>query len=234
MKLLICNWKENKTLKEALAYKQKIESASFHMKLVICPSYPLLPVMHSKKYAIGAQDVSRYEKGNFTGEVSAETLKSIDVKYVIIGHFERELYFLENNQVIQEKIQNALKANLKVILPIGENKMEYQLGKTKQVLEEKLESLLLNIPKEYQKNIAIAYEPAWRVGKETKINKKEIMDTILFIKKWLYDHEYPNNPVLFGGGLTTENVKSLSEVDGFLLGTMSQNVEKVLEIMQFC
>ncbi len=190
--------------------------------------------MHSQKYAIASQDVSRFKEGNYTGEVSAKLLKSIDTKYVIIGHYEREFYFLENEKIVKQKIVNALDENLKVILPIGETRLEYQLAKTKEVLENKLKYYLLDIPKEKRRNIAIAYEPVWKVGTESSLAKKEIMEIILFIKTWLYEHEYPNNPVLYGGGLNIQDIKNLQEIDGFLLGSLSQNVENVLEIMKIC
>ena len=122
--------------------------------------------------------------------------------------------------------------NLKVILPIGETLLEYQLDKTEEVLEQKLSSLLISIPKEKRQNIAIAYEPIWRIGKNIPINKKEIIKVILFIKHWLLNHGYQNTPVLFGGGVQEEDIKNLSEIDGFLLGTMSLNVEKLCKVLE--
>lgn len=233
MKLLICNWKENKTLPEVIHFKKMIETYIHpDLKLVICPQYPYLPILHSKKYELGAQDVSEYKSGNYTGEVSAECLKSLDVKYVIIGHFEREMYFLENYEKQIKKMINALEQNLKIILPIGETLMEYQLGKTEEVIIKKLESLLPNIPQKYRKNIVIAYEPIWKVGKNLPLNKKEIFNTIICIKKWMYDHDYPNNPVLYGGGLTLENMQKLQELDGFLLGNLSLDLEKMCQVIE--
>ncbi len=233
MKLLICNWKENKTLKDAMKIKRTLETCVFHdVRMIICPPYPLIPVLHSTKYELGAQDVSEYKNGSYTGEVSAECLKSLDVKYVIIGHFEREMYFLENEDKQFKKIMNALEQNLKVILPIGESLMEYQLGKTKTVLEQKLNTILKNIPTNYRKNIVIAYEPIWRVGKNLPLNKKEIFNTIIDIKKWMYDNQYPNNPVLYGGGLSIEDMQKLQELDGFLLGNLSLDEEKMCKVIE--
>lgn len=233
LKLLICNWKENKTLNEVLQTKKVLESCQLtNTKLVICPAYPFLPIMHSKNFYLGAQDVSEFKNGNYTGEVSAEMLKSLDVQYVIIGHNEREIYFLENIEKQKKKIANALEQNLKVIIPVGETLMEYQLDKVNEVLEEKLNNLLLNIPESHRKNIAIAYEPVWRIGGQTPLNKKEIMKSIIFIKQWLYDHQFPNNPVLYGGGLQLEDFDKLSEIDGFLIGNLSLNDENLCQIIQ--
>ena len=75
-----------------------------NLKLVICPAYPFLPILHSRKFYLGAQDVSEYKNGSYTGEVSAEMLKSLDVQYVIIGHHEREMYFLENREKQKKKM----------------------------------------------------------------------------------------------------------------------------------
>ena len=188
--------------------------------------------MHSPKYFLGAQDVSECKNGNYTGEVSAECLKSLDVQYVIIGHYERDLYFLENEEKQRKKIQNALEQNLKIILPVGETLMEYQLGKTKEVIEQKLKTLLLEIPVSQRTNVMIAYEPIWRVGKNLPLNKKEVFDTIISIKQWLYNNNFPNNPVLYGGGLTLEDMQKLGEIDGFLLGNLSLDAEKMCQILE--
>lgn len=233
LKLLICNLKENKTLPEILQYKKAMESCSFSdWKVVVCPQFPYLPIMHSKKYELGAQDVSIFPKGSYTGEVSAECLKSLDVKYVIIGHYEREMYFLENSDKLKQKINNALNQNLKIIIPVGESLMEYQLGKTVDVIIEKLNALLQNIPENKKSQIVIAYEPIWRVGKNLPLNKKEILSTIIEIKKWLHLHKYPNNKVIYGGGVTPEDMLRLREIDGFLLGNLSLNVEKICQIIE--
>ncbi|MCI8575770.1 MAG: triosephosphate isomerase [Bacilli bacterium] len=232
MKLLICNWKENKTLSDCLKDKKIIEQCDLsNIKLVLCPSYPYLPVLHSRKYYLGAQDVSEYANGSYTGEVSAEMLKSLDVKYVIIGHHEREMYFLENSDKQKKKIKNALDQDLKIIIPVGETLMEYQLDKTEEVIAKKLNDLLTDIPENKKKNIALAYEPIWRVGKSCPINKKEIMKVIIFIKQWLYDHQFPNNPVLYGGGLQLEDFDKLPEIDGFLIGNLSLNVENLCKVI---
>jgi len=230
---LICNWKENKTLPEILKFKEEIQKEiPSHIKLVICPPFPFLPILHSKYYQIGAQDVSCYPQGNYTGEVSAAALKSLDVSYVMIGHHEREMYFLESVEQQKLKIKNALEQNLKVVIPVGETLMEYQLDKTKEVVEQKLSSLLLDIPIAKRKNIIIAYEPIWRVGNSLPLNKKEIIQVIINIKKWLQANQYPNIPVLYGGGLQQEDIEKLSEIEGFLLGNLSLNVEKMCQIIK--
>lgn len=214
-----------------LNYKQTIEQQNLERtKLVLCPSFPFLPIMHSSKYEIGAQDVSFYESGSYTGEVSASSLKSLDVKYVIIGHYERENYFLENIEKQKQKIANALKENLKIILPIGENLMEYQLGITLNVIFTKLDALLKNIPDEKKQNIIIAYEPTWKIGRELPLNKKEIVDVIVAIKKRLIEKGFPVIPVLYGGGIKLEELPKLETLDGFLLGTLSLNVEKMCKV----
>ena len=110
--------------------------------------------------------------------------------------------------------------------------MEYQLDKTTEVLQEKLNSLLLDIPEQYKRNIAIAYEPKWKVGSQTTLNKKEIIKNIIFIKQWLYDHNFPNNPVLYGGGLQLEDLDKLSEIDGFLIGNLSLNDENLCQMIK--
>ena len=78
----------------------------------------------------------------------------------------------------------------------------------------------------------IAYEPIWRVGKNLPLNKSEILTTIGRIKKWFMDNDYANNKVLYGGGVTEEDIKKLSEIDGFLLGNLSLNVEKMCQILE--
>lgn len=214
-----------------LEYKKVLENALLEKtELVICPQFPYLPIMHSDKFLLGAQDVSEYERGSFTGEVSAECLKSLDVKYVIIGHYERELYFLENIEMKKRKIKNALENGLKVILPIGESLMEYQLGKTKEVILNKLNELLRDLPEHNKQNIIVAYEPIWMIGKKETIKKQEVIDNINFIKNWLQEYGF-SNIVVYGGSLTEENIQNMPEIDGFLLGKMSLNVEKLVKLI---
>ncbi len=233
MKLLICNLKENGTLNEMLRYKKTMENyIQEKANLVICPQFPYIPIMYSKKYILGAQNVSEEERGSFTGEVSAECLKSLGVEYIIVGHHEREIYFLENEEILKKKIQNALKQDLKVIIPIGENLMEYQLGKTEEVILDKLDYLLKDIPENKKKNIIIAYEPIWRVGKNIPLKIEEILPIIERIKQWYYEHNFLNNLVLYGGGVTPEDIKNLAEIDGFLLGKLSLNVEKMCKVLE--
>lgn len=215
------------------AYKKKIENCVLdNLELVICPQFPYLPIMYSRKYELGAQNVSEKAFGSFTGEVSAECLKSLGTKYVIIGHYERELYFLENREEERKKIKLVLDNNMKAVIPVGESLMEYQLGKTMDIIIDKLSDLLKDVPEEKKKDIIIAYEPIWKVGKNLPLNKSETVSTINEIKQWLYKNGFIENPVIYGGGLSESDIKNLPEIDGFLLGTLSLDAEKLCGLFE--
>ncbi|OGG08112.1 hypothetical protein A3D05_05230 [Candidatus Gottesmanbacteria bacterium RIFCSPHIGHO2_02_FULL_40_24] len=208
-KYLIGNWKSNKNSTDVagflkiFAHKCKnIKKIPLKIpKIVICPSYIHLPLSRDliKKYnlpvELGAQNISPYGEGAFTGEVSASQLKEY-VRYVIIGHSERRSNFAENEKILADKAKNALTNGLKVIYCVPDSKIPVPDGVA-----------------------VIAYEPVFAIGTGKPDTPENANRTIGVIKK-----NYINTPVIYGGSVTSENIKSFMEkeyIDGVLPGKSS-------------
>jgi len=185
--------------------------------------------------AIGAQDLSIYENGAYTGEISAEQLKSVKAKYAIVGHSERRKYFNESDSIINRKIKNCLENGIIPIICIGETKEERIEFKTKQVLRMNLLEILKDIDKDNLKNLIIAYEPIWAIGTGIILSPKEIDDIIVFIKDIVKSAYKFDVKVLYGGSVSSSNInklKDLDNVDGYLIGGASNNPLEFVEIIK--
>ena len=206
---------------------------------VITPPYTLLESysksFKNKKASIGAQNC--YHKDFFssnTGAISAYMIKSLGVKYVIIGHSDNRSEG-DTNQILKSKVSHALKNNLKIIFCIGENKLQKNKKLTTKVLEKQITSVLEK--KFDKKKIIIAYEPIWSIGTGKIPTMAELLVTTKSIKKVLLklygNKETP--PVLYGGSVDSSNIlefKNLPEIDGFLIGGASKSSKNFIDIIK--
>ena len=177
---------------------------------------------------IGAQNISAYNSGAYTGEVSAQMAKDVGAQFTLIGHSERRHIFGESNEQIAKKIQLATQNNLKVILCVGE-KLE-EKAKYKSVIASQLKLALQNAD---LSNIIIAYEPVWAIGTGKVATIKDIIKVHDYIKGYLQKYFGTELPVLYGGSVKASNSKeilSLSQVDGVLVGGASLKAEEFAKI----
>ena len=201
-------------------------------KIIYCPPNTLIRPMSKKlknsRIEVGAQNCHENESyGAFTGSVNSIMLKSVGAKYIILGHSENRSIG-ENNKLINLKIRSALKSGLKVILCIGETLQEKRKKITKKVLNKQIQSGLFKIKN--KKNIIIAYEPVWSIGTGLIPKNKDLFDTINFIKK-----KIRSSKVLYGGSVNPKNIKelkSINNIDGFLVGGASQDSKKFIDIIK--
>ena len=213
-KLIILNFKENMPKIDINKYIKELEKTEKDEEVILGIPYVYLSSVKSDKISISSQDVSYFETGPYTGEVSASMLKNIGVDYVFAGHPERRYIFEESNKEINLKIKNALKNKLKVILFI-ENISE-------------LKKCLKGI--EDYKNIIIAYESRKYINTGETISRDELIKVIDKINK------YTNNEcrIVYGGGIRKDNIKKLSNInglDGILIGKASLDIEQVKDII---
>ena len=233
----IANWKMFGGLKSLNSlHKVKKFFNSFKknksIKIVYCPPNtlirPMTKILKNSHIEVGAQNCHAHKTyGPFTGSVNSSMLKNVGAKYVIIGHSENRQDG-ESDKLINLKIKSALKAGLKVIFCIGETLKEKRKKITKKVLNQQIVSGLKKIKK--SKNILIAYEPVWAIGTGIIPKQKELFDTIAFIKK-----KIKNLKVLYGGSVNSNNInqlKSIENIDGFLIGGASQNPKKFIDIVK--
>ena len=203
-------------------------------RLVYCPPYTLISSF-SKKFkncqiGIGGQNCHESESyGSYTGSVNSRMLKNIGAHFVIIGHSENRKKG-ENDRLINLKIKSALEAKLKVIFCIGETLTEKRKKKTQLILSKQIKVGLKDIKN--KANIFIAYEPVWAIGTGIVPKSKDLLKIIKFIKSKFKDK---TPKVLYGGSVNPQNIKNLKEInniDGFLIGGASQNVNKFIDIVK--
>ena len=202
------------------------------VKIIYCPPSTLIRPMSKKlkntNIIVGAQNCHEYENyGAFTGSINSNMLKNVGAKYIIIGHSENRQSG-ETNKLINLKIISALKSGLKVIFCIGETLKEKRKKNTKQVLNKQI-SLGLNKVKNKNK-VIIAYEPIWSIGSGLIPKSNDLFDTINFIKT-----KIRNSKVLYGGSVNPKNInelKSIKNIDGFLIGGASQDPKKFIDIIK--
>ena len=220
-KLIVGNIKMNMKFGEIYNYLNYFKDIN-SKNIVICPSYIYIPYFLNYNFSVGSQNVCSYEDGGYTGEISAKQLSSIGVKYTIVGHSERRIKLKESNLDINKKIKSALKANLKVILCIGETKEELDLLKKDIVLKRQIRDALIDI--DDISNIIIAYEPVWSIGTNKIPGNEELISTVKYIKDIIYKSYKKNIKVLYGGSIKENNIlqlKNIEELDGFLIGSAS-------------
>lgn len=229
-RVVVANWKMNPpSQKEAEVLFKASHSLiknTKNTKIIICPPFPFLFIaknFKNKNVFLGSQNVSSEAEGSYTGEISPKMLKNMGVSYVIVGHTERR-QLGDTNEIVNKKILNLLKFKLLPILCVGENKRESD-GRYLSFVEEQIKNSLFGIPGSQLKNIIIAYEPVWAIGKNAtrEATKDEFMEMKIFIKKVISDIYSPKIAhsiiILYGGSVNPLNTKSFIE-DGGALGLL--------------
>lgn len=240
LKYLICNLKANKTYYEMVLYKDYLQNINNqNITLILAPSNIYLSLFKDENITLCTQDLSLNENLNLTGDININQLKSLNVKYSIIGHYERRKYYHETANNIVSKIKIALNNDLKVIYCIGETIEELNRKIEYQVLEKQLACVLNNIPTSEFSNIIIAYEPTYLIGTNANYDLDKIKTTINFIKSLVYNYYHENIKVIYGGNLNIDNIQdfnTISELDGYIIGNSSlnpANIQKILENMTY-
>lgn len=245
-KIIAGNWKMNMLPNEAIKFIDEIAPLVKDTKneVVLCVPYidlfySLLTVQNTN-IKIGAQNMHQEEKGAYTGEVSAEMLKSIGVEYVIIGHSERRQYYNETDKSVNEKIKSALKNELKPIVCVGETLEQKEEGKTEEIITKQVELALEGLEKEQVEKVIVAYEPIWAIGTGKTATKEDANSNIKCIRNKIADIYGQNTAdkviILYGGSVKASNSKELfemSDIDGALVGGASLKVEEFSKIVNY-
>ena len=242
-KIIAGNWKMNMLPNEAMSFINELEPYAKKTKCEIILCVPYTDLFYSLLTAqntnikIGAQNMHWEESGAYTGEVSPNMLKCINVEYVIIGHSERRQYFAETDETVNKKIKSALNHSLKPILCVGETLEQRENNMQDAIISNQIKSALKGI--ESIENIIIAYEPIWAIGTGKVATKEDANNTIKIIRstvKELYgDNVAQNVCILYGGSVKKENAKELfstSDIDGALVGGASLKVDEFAKILE--
>ena len=237
-KLIIANWKMNPaTIEEAV----ELARATDHKQLVICPPFIFLEELSRiiDQSQLGAQDLFwEGEIGAFTGEISPQELKNLDVSHVIIGHSERRQNLGETNEMVAKKLVTAIEVGLIPILCVGETLAQKEAGQREAIIEEEITIALTGI--ESDQPIYIAYEPIWAISTnpDAEPDKPEnTLEVIGFIKKLVQEI----NPAiisqlhfLYGGSVNSQNAAEFlqhDEIEGALVGSASLQPKEISKIL---
>ena len=244
-KIVAGNWKMNKNFSEAEELTDQIflgmEGKSFKCEVVLCPPAPYLEMTtdyaEESRLRIGAQNVSEYEKGAYTGEISASMLASLDIEYCIVGHSERRKYFHESHQQLAEKTDRLLDFGIKPIFCIGEVLEEREKDIHFEVVKKQLEESLFHLNKDEFSNVVLAYEPVWAIGTGKTATPDQAQEMHAYIRKQVLDKYGAETAeqisILYGGSCKPSNAKALfskHDVDGGLIGGASLDAEDFLAI----
>ena len=240
------NWKMHFSSEETKKFLNELvpKVSDAKCEVVVCPPFTSLQVasdiLKNSNIKLGAQNIHFEEKGAFTGEISADMLKSFNVSYVIVGHSERRSYFNETDEDINKKIFTCLKNDFVPIFCVGETLEEREAGKMKSVLESQIKNAFLGVSKEDVKKIVVAYEPVWAIGTGKTATSEDANNVIGFIRNVvenIYDKEVSENIViLYGGSLKPNTIKeqmSMENIDGALVGGASIVVSDFESIVKF-
>lgn len=221
MKYLIFNHKANLNYDDVI--KQIKALKPYQNKLIIAPSAIYLNMFKEAGFTVCSQDVSVKSNGNFTGEITASQLSSLQVPYTLIGHYERQKYFKETIDDIKCKIKQALDNNLQIILCLGEQN-KYELNSLYTFLKE-----IINLLPNNQK-IILAYEPTYMISSQNTLDVDYINSVIQELKKIVTNQQVD---IIYGGGVSVENfdlVKQIN-VDGYLIGNCSTKRDSILTLL---
>lgn len=237
IKYIICNLKANKLKEEIISYEEDLKNLPLYydVEIVICPSAPFLYLFDKENYSLGAQDISEFEEGAYTGEITGRQLNSMNVKYALIGHSERRSIIKESQKTITNKIKKAYHNHIKPIYFIGETKQQKDSKITELVLLEQLIQVIDEVPDYKREKMIIVYEPIWAIGTGITPTMDEISTSIRYIKVILKTHYNLEIPVLYGGSVNTENIKEIStieELDGLVLGESCKDYHDLYKIIK--
>jgi len=238
----VANWKMNFNSSDTKSFLENWGKKNLkheEVKTIICPSFTELnttaELLHNSDSELGAQNVYYLSNGAYTGEISCRMLKDLGCNWVIIGHSERRAIFGETDEMVCHKLDKLISENMYPIVCIGETKDERENGKTEEVLSRQL---LVAFENQKGKNIehtVIAYEPVWAIGTGITATIDMISEAHQCIRNIFNTNGFNGNEIsiLYGGSVTNENAAELSnirDVDGFLVGGASLDVEKFYAI----
>ena len=240
------NWKMNMTATETKKFAEDLKKIMPRAKwcdtLICVPACNISVAMKAFKdlrISVGAENVYFEEKGAYTGEVSADMLKDLGVKYVIVGHSERRQYFAETDETVNKRAKAALAGGLKPIICVGESLTQREQGVTEELIRMQVKIALNGVTADELKNVVIAYEPIWAIGTgktATADQAEEVCAAIRKVVGELYGADAAKAlTVQYGGSMNPKNAEELlskPDVDGGLIGGASLKADQFAVIVE--
>jgi triosephosphate isomerase len=248
-KVVAGNWKMNLDVRASQSLAQEIsllveKLETPNTRIIIAPTFTnLYPVYHHTKLdnriEIAAQNMHQAKNGAFTGEISADMLKSIGIEVVILGHSERRQYFNETDQALADKMLSILDNNMEAIFCFGEVLEDRKSGNHFKVVESQLQNGLFHLSANDWKSIILAYEPVWAIGTGETATPEQAQEMHAFIREVVaakYGEEVAQNvSILYGGSVKASNAKEIfsqPDVDGGLIGGAALQAEDFAKIIE--
>lgn len=246
-KIIAANWKMNMTLGESDSFLKTFLMElgdEKRVEVVIAPPFTALARVSERlnrvqNVKLGAQNMHFENSGAFTGEISAQMLRELFVRYVVIGHSERRTFFGETDEIVNKKAHAAIEATLEPIICIGETLAERDAGKVEQVLETQLRGSLAGLGSKELADLVIAYEPVWAIGTGRTASPEQAQSAHAFVRKTvaaLSDAATAEKVrIQYGGSVkpgNTAELMSQPDIDGALVGGASLDPRGLAEIVQ--
>ena len=238
------NWKMNGTIAETQALITGLLSGASNndkATVVVCPPFTSLQAAHklldSSHIALGAQDMSAYESGAYTSEVSASMLLTLGVTFVILGHSERRQYHAETDQLVNAKARRALNSGLTPIICVGETLEQRESGQTEEIVGNQVNGTLCGFSADFIKRSVIAYEPVWAIGTGKTATPEMAQEVHKFIRDRVGERDRTaadSLPILYGGSVKPDNAEGLlkqPDIDGALVGGASLKADDFIAII---
>lgn len=245
-KIVAGNWKMNKSFEDAedllSTLASELETKKINCKVIVCPPAVYLEMASDfadeSVFLVGAQNVSEFENGAYTGEISAEILAFMDIEYCIVGHSERRKYFNENNIQLAGKVNRLLDQGINPIYCCGELIAEREKNNHFEVVKKQIEEGLFHLNEAEFSNVVIAYEPVWAIGTGLNATPDQAQEMHAYIRK-IVEMKYglkvaKETSILYGGSCNPKNAAELfakADVDGGLIGGASLKADDFMKII---
>ena len=239
------NWKMNKTASDTKKFAEELKPILPRAKwceVVVCVPFVNIPAalkaFKDMRVAVGAENLYYEPSGAYTGEVSADMLKDLGVKYVIIGHSERRQYYNETDFTVNKKVHAALEAGLRPIVCVGESLEQRELGVTNELISYQVKVALAGLSETQVRRVVVAYEPIWAIGTgktATAEQAGEVCSNIRATIRSLYGARVARAVTIqYGGSMNAKNAHELlaqPDIDGGLIGGASLKPDDFMAII---
>ena len=236
MKLVVGNQKSYLELAEVKEFVKRLGNIDSD-NVIVCPSSIYINEFKDVKVLLGNQNVSSYDSGATTGELSSKQLKSMGIKFCIVGHSERRQKLNESIDDTNIKVKRLLNEDIIPILCVGETKEEKNSNKTKDIIFEELDGAFEDLLMNSIEKVIIAYEPIWSIGTGLTPTNDEISDVARSIREYVNNKYKVDNLILYGGSVNLSNIEELNKIDvidGYLIGGASTKSDEFLQIIDKC
>ncbi|KZZ56846.1 triose-phosphate isomerase [Oleiphilus sp. HI0125] len=245
-KLVAGNWKMNGNTEFAAEFAQdlkaKLDAAEVTCDVMIAPSAPYLALLANafseSNIQVAAQNVAQFDKGAYTGEVSASMLSDLSCQASLIGHSERRTLFGETDEVVAAQVSQLVEQGITPVLCVGETLEEREAGNAEQIVENQLKAVLERFSVDQLRNLVVAYEPVWAIGTgltATPDQAQEMHAHLRSVARELDEQWADSLTILYGGSVNSKTAKELfaqPDIDGGLVGGASLKVDEFFEICQ--